>query len=73
MNIFLPIGVRIADIDEDLLLALNNFGSERGLIAHSTRASALTTPDDALTSVNDIMTYIDAFDQYLATYKNAIR
>ena len=63
----------INDIDEDMLLALNNFGSERGLIAHSTRANTLTTPDDALASVNNLMTYIDTFDQFLATYKNSIR
>lgn len=73
LSIFLPIGVKITDIDEGMLLALNNFGSERGLIAHSTRASILTTPDDALASVNNIMNYIDTFDQFLAVYKNAIR
>lgn len=56
-----------------MLIALDNFGSERGLIAHSTRASTLTTPDDALSSVNNIMTYIDTFDRFLATYKNSVR
>lgn len=73
LSIFLPIGVQISEIDEDMLLALNNFGSERGLIAHSTRASTLTAPNDALASVTDLMTYIDAFDQRLAEYKNSIR
>ena len=72
LSIFLPIGIKIADIDEGLLLSLNNFGSERGLIAHSTRASTLTTPDDALASVNNIMTYIDTFDQHLAAYKSTL-
>lgn len=73
LSIFLPIGVNITSIDEGMLLALNNFGSERGIIAHSTRALTLTTPDDALASVTNIMTYIDAFDQYLASYKASIR
>lgn len=69
----MPIGIKISEIDEDMLIALDNFGSERGLIAHSTRASTLTTPDDALSSVNNIMTYIDTFDRFLATYKNSVR
>ncbi|MCU6701231.1 HEPN domain-containing protein [Muriventricola aceti] len=73
LSIFLPIGIKISEIDEDMLIALDNFGSERGLIAHSTRASTLTTPDDALSSVNNIMTYIDTFDRFLATYKNSVR
>lgn len=73
LSIFLPIGIKISDIDEGLLLSLNNFGIERGLIAHSTRASTLQSPNDALTAVNNIMTYIDAFDQHLATYKKSIR
>ena len=73
LNIFLPIGIKVSDIHADLLLALNNFGSERGQIAHSTRASTLTTPNDALASVTDIMTYIDVFDQFLASYRKSIR
>ena len=72
LSIFLPIGVETSDIDTDMLRDLDNFGSERGTIAHSTRASTLTTPDDALNSVEHIMTYIDPFDQFLATYKDAI-
>lgn len=75
LNIFLPLGIRIDDIDNDLLIALNNFGSERGLIAHSSRSGAqsLTTPDDALASVDNIMTYIASFDEFLHSYRNAIR
>lgn len=73
LSIFLPIGIKISDIDESMLLALDNFGSERGTIAHSTRASTLTTPNDALASVDDLMTYIDAFDQCLAEYKKSVR
>ncbi|MBQ8611409.1 MAG: hypothetical protein IJ412_06835 [Oscillospiraceae bacterium] len=73
LGIFLPIGVKISDIDESMLLALENFGSERGMIAHSTRTSTLITPDDALDSVNDLMTYIGAFDQFLAEYKKTVR
>ena len=73
LSIFLPIGVKVSDIDESMLLALENFGSERGIIAHSTRTSTLITPDDALASVIDLMTYIDSFDQFLAEYKKAVR
>lgn len=73
LSIFLPIGVKISDIDESMLLALENFGSERGIIAHSTRTPTLITPDDALASVKDLMTYIDSFDQFLAEYKKAVR
>lgn len=75
LNIFLPIGVRVGEIDNDLLIALNSFGAERGVIAHSTRSGApsVTTPDDALASVTNIMTYIDTFDQQLHSYRSSIR
>lgn len=72
LSIFLPIGVETSDIDADMLRDLDNFGSERGTIAHSTRASTLTTPDDALNSVNNIMTFINPFDEFLATYRDAV-
>lgn len=72
LSIFLPIGVRISDLDEGMLIALNNFGSERGKIAHSTRASKITTPEDALSTVADLMSYIDLFDQFLSKYKRTI-
>ena len=72
LNIFLPIGVQSNEIDVDMLTALNNFGSERGMIAHSTRSSNITTPEDALNSVNDLMSYIGTFDEFLFNYKAKI-
>lgn len=73
LTIFLPIGIPVSDIDENMLIALNNFGSERGNIVHSTRAENITTPEDALNSVNNITEHINVFDEYLSLYKNAIR
>ena len=72
LGLYLPIGIRIDDIDEDMLIALNNFGSERGNIAHSTRAATVISPEDALLKVTDLMTYIDSFDQLLSMFKKAI-
>lgn len=75
LNIFLPIGIKINEIDNNLLIELNSFGAERGLIAYSSRIGALslTTPDDALKNVDTIMSYIDSFDQYLYSYMIAMR
>ena len=72
-SMFLPLGIELDDIDENMLIALDNFGRDRGSIAHSTRASTLTTPDDALNTVVNLMTYIEAFDLQLSALKNAIR
>ena len=72
LRVFLPIGIRIDDLDENLLIALNNFGAERGRIAHSTRASNLTTPDDALNTVSSIIKLIDSFDSFLHEYRRKI-
>lgn len=62
LALLLPIGVQIEDIDNNLLIALNNFGSDRGEIAHSTRAKLCSTPDDAEATVNNILQLLDAFD-----------
>ena len=56
-------------LDENLLIALNNFGRKRGTIAHSTKSSILTTPDDALNTVNEIISLIDTFDTFLHQFK----
>ena len=69
LRVFLPIGVQITDLDENLLIALNNFGRKRGTIAHSTKSSILTTPDDALNTVNEIISLIDTFDTFLHQFK----
>lgn len=73
LNIFLPIGIQVSEFDEGMLIALNNFGTTRGRIAHSTRAGQLISPSDALNDVNNIMTYIDSFDAVLSGYKKSIR
>ena len=72
LSIFLPIGIVIEDIDETLLISLSNFGSKRGTIAHSTKASPLTTPDNAYHDVSVLVSLIDTFDQFLHQYKNQI-
>lgn len=73
LGIFLPIGIEVSEFDENMLIALNNFGATRGRIAHSTRAGQLISPSDALNDVNNIMTYIDPFDSLLSAYKKSIR
>lgn len=72
LNIFLPIGISVADLSEDMLIALNNYGSSRGIIAHSTRAENPVTPDDALHSIEDIMAHISSFDEILCTLLQSI-
>lgn len=69
LKVFLPIGIKISDIDENLLIELNNYGKQRGDIAHSTKSSNLTTPDDALNTVNTIIGLIDSFDELLHQYR----
>ena len=70
LKVFLPVGINISEIDENLLIALNNFGKQRGDIAHSTKSPNLTTPDDALNTVNEIMNLIDSFDTFMHQYRS---
>ena len=49
----------------NLLIALENFGADRGQIAHSTRAQQNTTPEDALNTVNHILSLVDSFDGFV--------
>ena len=72
LSIFLPIGIQISDIDENMLIELNNFGAERGNIAHSTRVGAIVTPEDAFSSVSSLMAHISAFDEFLKKYRNSV-
>ena len=60
--LLLPIGVAIDSIDNNLLIALNNFGAERGRIAHATRAQQCPTPEDAVNETTQLLALIDAFD-----------
>lgn len=72
LNIFLPIGISVNDLPEDMLIALNNYGTSRGTIAHSTRAENPVAPDDALHSLEDIMVYVCSFDESLCTLMQSI-
>lgn len=65
LALLLPIGVEIGDIDNGLLIALNNFGADRGEIAHSTKAKLCATPDDAEATVNNILQLLAPFDSKL--------
>lgn len=60
--LFLPVGVDINDLDNNLLIALDNMGSERGQIAHKTRAKQCPSPSDAITSVVHILEMVGSFD-----------
>ena len=65
LALLLPIGVALDDIDNDLLIALNNFGTARGQIAHSTRAQTPLAPSEALTQVQDVINHIKQLDEML--------
>ena len=65
LQLVLPVGIEIDQLDNDLLIALNNYGSSRGQIAHSTRAKQPLTPEEALASSTELITYISALDDIL--------
>lgn len=65
LALFLPIGVTIDEIDNDLLIALDNFGTDRGAIAHGTKAKQNCSPDDAEATVDNILSLLDPFDEEL--------
>ena len=65
LALFLPIGLMIDDFDNNLLIALDNFGTSRGSIAHSTKAKQQITPPDAEATVQLIQNYMAAFDNML--------
>ena len=66
LAMFLPIGVKIDQIDNNLLIALNNFGAERGNIAHKTKAKQQPSPSDAEQTVNDLLSLIASFDVFIS-------
>ena len=66
LSLFLPVGVTINEIDNNLLIALDSFGSERGVIAHQTKAQQCLTPDDVEASVNNILALLESFDEKIA-------
>lgn len=69
LHLLLPIGIDQESISDDLLLVLNNYGSDRGNIVHSTnRANQLLTPDDAIKEVAGLMSLIIELDQCLLRF-----
>ncbi len=76
LNIFLPIGIQVEDLDENMLTAMDNFGAKRGIIAHSTnsnRAIHLEAPDDAENKISNIMAYINKFDEFLNEHVDTLK
>lgn len=65
LALFLPLGIELDSIDNNLLIALDSFGSDRGQIAHSTRAMQNVTPEDAISTVQSILSLIEAFDKFI--------
>ena len=65
LALFLPLGIEIGTIDNNLLIALDSFGSNRGQIAHSTRAVQNVTPEDAMNTVAQILALVALFDSYV--------
>lgn len=57
--LLLPIGVDPATLDNVWLQSMNSFGSDRGMVAHTTRASysatALPDPRNELTRIKDLL------------------
>jgi hypothetical protein len=55
LALLLPIGVDSSDLDLNLLVQLNTFGEERGLVAHSSATSArMKQPPNPLDELNKI-------------------
>ncbi len=65
LQLVLPIGVQTEDINDDLLLYLNNYGSIRGAAVHSVSALHPITPEDALASTDDLMKKLSELDKKL--------
>ena len=71
LAIFLPLGLTINDFDNNVLIALNNLGSSRGNIAHSTKAKQQISPPDAKATVKAMEGYLAVFDEMLYNEYNA--
>jgi RiboL-PSP-HEPN len=55
LALLLPIGIDSDDLDLDLLLDLNTFGEQRGLVAHSSAISYMTKkPPDPVDELNQV-------------------
>ena len=66
LQLLLPIGIEVDQIDNNLLIALNNYGSKRGEMVHSNSATQYITPGDARFSTNELLGYIQNIDGLLA-------
>lgn len=62
LNLVLPVGFIETDLSDDLLLALNNYGTTRGLIAHSTRATQRLSPKDVKDEGDNLVYLIRPLD-----------
>lgn len=62
LKLFLPIGIEINEIPDDLLIASNNYGVARGEIVHTTKTKQNLTPEDALAAAEDILAQVKIFD-----------
>lgn len=70
LQLLLPIGLHIDDIGNELVIALDNYGAKRGPIAHSTRATTVLSPKDALSLAQELLTLILPLDEKLVRMLN---
>lgn len=64
LKLFLPVGIEITSLSDELLVAVNNYGTSRGEIVHTTRsAKNKLTPEDALTAATDLLNLVLEFDK----------
>ena len=64
-NIFEPLGINIAGVDNVWLAAMTSFGSSRGVVAHTSSIGAMALPDpkDALKSVHSLILGLRKIDR----------
>lgn len=72
LGLALPIGFTEADLTDDLLLALNNYGTTRGLIAHSTRATQRLSPNDVKDEVDNLVVLICPLDEIFFNFMDGL-
>lgn len=68
MSMLLPVGFPAARCDQLLLTSLNQFGADRGLVAHKSGTSYVTQaidPKDELAKINDLIEGIEPVDDEL--------
>lgn len=67
LELLLPIGIDVNDLDPLWFTKMNDFGTARGLVAHSSRMGIVTLPNpaDELSIVNSIVTDILKVDELI--------